>query len=228
MTLLIEKTLNVTDAVSLSCRRIAEMLPDIDTLSNGQLVIVLLAYRYAIEPNFFVWLSEASTKCRSKIALKACEDNVRCEIGEKNPTDPRKQNHRKMLRDFTESLLKRRELSSDEGVPCVIRAQADCAIRADLIGSAIRHKVINGLLVMALLENGSLSFIEWMRRAAQRLDLINLVYLDVHGEADIAHAQEFIEALHSEINYTGRMPDMALVCELIESFLSAIFHAHLG
>lgn len=199
---------SVKPLIDASIARVDQMLPDIDQMTNEQLAAVLLTYRYTIEPVFIPWLAAAWGQCSSEAAKHASWDNLDCEMRDDHP---------KMLRDFTAPL---------EGTYQHPRqAIARCGALSVRVGREIATDAVSGLFVMALLENLSLTFIEWMRGAAKRLYLTDLTYLNVHGEADIAHANEFVRATDTEAAACGTQARPQTVTT-VEKYLTAIFHAH--
>ena len=87
---------------------------------------------------------------------------------------------------------------------------------------------MNGLLIMAALENTSLEFIPWMEKAAMKLGATDLEYTKKHGMADIEHANEFVVAVKSEAEHLGVLSDqltqsnsLKLVSDLLQEIFSA-------
>jgi hypothetical protein len=168
-------------------RRVQALLPDIEKTSKKKLAMIFFVYRDAIAPRFIRWLEIVNEGALSDVAKKACEDNLRCEKGEDHP---------KMLRDFVAPLEKRYHM----------RKKVAEFMELDQFVNTYRHlnrlaaTEVEGLMLMACLENASLVFIPWMEMAAIKLGLTERTYLDKHGVADIAHAQEFIRAAKGDID----------------------------
>lgn len=201
------------------CGRVARDLPDIDSMSDEDLAVVLLTYDRLIRYNFVPWMTYTWIRCQSDVAEKACRDNLNCEVNKKHPW---------MLADFVAPA--RRYTSIKE--KAFHRANLGRNLVAGLdFAIVIDDEAINGLLVMACLENASIAFIPWLAEAGRRIGATDFTYTDVHGEADIDHANEFVNAVDAERSTLGmehihhtRVNSNPI--ELVEKFLHYIFHAH--
>ncbi len=168
---------------------VKEFLPDVEQLSDNNLVLALMIYQRVIQPRFIPWLQMAKDACISGEAHSICLGNLRCEVEEKHP---------KMLENFMAPLHDRYPLVT------AIAIQS-----AYSLGQTIRelnqHSVfqLSGVVQIAALENSSLVFIPWMKQAADRLGLKEQMYLEKHGIADIDHAQEFVHAVGLELVHAG-------------------------
>ena len=161
--------------VKLTNQLIAQ-LPDISNTPIEQLEHILLKYDQCFAVNFVRWLSVTHMQCRSKIAREVCLDNLNCELNE---------DHMTMLNNLIKPIKK----------TVIFTTRLQSIIHAI---TSLAEDPCEGLMVMAALENISLGFIPWMRKASEKLGLNNFEFFDVHGEADVEHAEKFLEALTAE------------------------------
>ena len=190
-------------------REVRESLPDIDTMSDEELALVLLAYAHFVAPNFVPWMVRTWINCRSEVAKEACRDNLVCEINEDHPA---------MLHRFVAPIQERYL-----GICQIID---DClfdplAVRSmeDLMTTG---KGIDGLVVMAALENTSLVFIPWIEKAAKRLGVTDLTYTQKHGVADEKHATQFLEAVEAELPFEEDFHPSTAISD-VRNLLESIF-----
>ncbi len=54
-----------------------------------------------------------------------------------------------------------------------------------------------------MLENTSPEFVPYLKELGKKVGCKDFTYTDVHGEADITHAQELYRGLVEEMNYTN-------------------------
>lgn len=151
--------------------------------SDEQARSFLSRYSAAIEGNFIAWMGAAALTARSIQGRYAAEENLWVEI---------KDDHAGMLHSFIKST--HAEPGSDD-YAAIELAVAD--IR-NLLGSMSGLK---NLTLMAVLENTSTTFIPLLAKLAKQLGSTNLAYTNVHGEADIAHADQFTWAVEHEMTH---------------------------
>ncbi len=163
------------------------LLPKIEDTPVDKISEIFLTYDALIRPNFIMWLMLNKPNLKSNVAIKACKDNLDCEI-----TD----NHPQMLLNFMEPII-RSNINNAE-VTLAVNEKIKNSLRLISKITELSTKSLEGLYIMAILENTSVEFIAWMKKASAKLDLTNKRYLDVHGEADIEHADEFINAIEAE------------------------------
>lgn len=156
--------------------QLTTQLPNISNTPIEQLKHILLKYDQCFAINFVRWLSATHMQCKSAHAREVCLENLNCELNE---------NHQAMLNNLVKPIKK----------PVIFTTRLQSLIHALTF---IVEDPREGLMVMAALENLSLGFVSWMRKAAEKIGLDNMVFFDVHGEADIDHAEKFIDAVLAE------------------------------
>lgn len=172
---------NSNDARFVSAREaVRAHLPPITSLSNEQCARIIKRYSAAIGPNFVVWMAAAIVACRSVEGRFAASENVYIEV---------KDNHPGMLRDFA----KRSQAEPDPAdytfvAPHVDRIQAEISKMSGLYL----------ITLMGVLESTSAEFIPWLAEASRKLGNTDFHYTDVHGDADVEHADQFRWALEKE------------------------------
>lgn len=199
--------------------QVARDLPDIDLMSDEEIAVVLLTYQMVIEPNFIRWMLETWRRCRSEVAIEACRDNLVCEINE---------NHPQMLRTFVAPAY------SFEQAVTIATGRARRITRNAAFGNideilAERSDALDGLLVMACLENDSIAFIPWLAKAGARLGVTDFTYTNKHGEADIHHANQFFKAVKAEaahVQEAHSLHSLETVAKRVEGLLHMIFRVH--
>lgn len=83
---------------------------------------------------------------------------------------------------------------------------------------------LKNLTLMATLESTSAIFIPWLAEIAKRCGSKNFKYTDVHGVADIEHAEQFIWALEYEkMEYESADLEIKNTIDLTKKFLLSIF-----
>lgn len=150
--------------------------------------IMIRHYTTTFEGNFLSWMAAAHLSARSPYAKFASAENLEVEL---------RDNHPGMLKSFlTGCHLSMTDVAYNE---MQLEIQVIRTAISDNLGTPY------ALALMALLENLSLVFIPFLRVAANELDADDEAYryLDVHGEADIEHADQFVKALVSEAEFLG-------------------------
>ena len=142
---------------------------------------IIRRYTAVIEGNFMAWMGAAALTARSIQGRYAAEENLWVEL---------KDDHAGMLRAFAQAA------NANPG-------SNDYAAINDVV-SSMRKMVsemsgLKNLALMAVLENTSATFIPVLEKLAVQLGSTNLVYTKIHGEADVAHADQFTWALEHEI-----------------------------
>jgi hypothetical protein len=168
-------------------REVARYMPAADIHATPA-VRRLVTYRDAIAPNFVPWMTHVWVRCKSDFAREACQDNLLCEV---------KEDHPQMLRDYVAQVERQfvREQLEQWPVPSWLSAAVP---HINFITALTQRSAIDGLLVMAALENTSLVFIPRMKAWGESLRFADFTYVDKHGVADIAHADEFRKAVEAE------------------------------
>jgi len=146
---------------------------------------IVRRYTAATAVNFTDWMGKTLPWARHEFAKYALTDNLRCETVE---------NHVDMLLDFS--------------IYCQAFPDEEAHKATDFNVRRIRQLLRNpetagvvGLTIMALLENTSQDFIPLLEKIGITLGghNVNLTYTQVHGVADIAHADQFSKALALEL-----------------------------
>jgi len=137
-------------------------------------------YTAAIEGNFLAWMGGASISARSVVSKFAADENLWVEIRDDHPS---------MLRNFAKCAKAEPDAEDFQYVHDEVMK-----IR-NLVGEL---SGVKNITLMAALENTSASFIPYLAELAKKLGCTDLTYTDVHGEADIEHANQFLEALSDE------------------------------
>ncbi len=187
--------MNIRENINNLRKEVVGFLPPIEGTSTERLSEIFLTYDSFIRPNFIMWLMLNKPTLKSEVAIKACEDNLECEIND---------NHPQLLLNFIEPIIRANIMNE-----VVIKNVENKIIENfGLINKITQFSSmpLTGLYVMAILENTSIEFVVWMKKASEKLGLKNKKYLDVHGEADILHANEFLNALESEIDLQDKKP----------------------
>lgn len=155
-------------------------------------ILILLTYERVFRPNFILWLTLTKNACRSSHARAVCEDNLGCEI---------KDNHPLLLLELVLPLVRRSATEPDIGEIVALASKRAYLAESKANLVQICSDPMGGLIAMAAFENASLEFVPWMREVAEPLHLVRKKYLDVHGEADIAHAAAFPGAFLAEAKF---------------------------
>lgn len=159
---------------------IREFLPDASKLSKEQAKKIIQRYTAAIEGNFLSWMGGGAISARSVISKFAVDENLWVEI---------KDNHPGMLRKFAKDC--NAEPNSEDYRYAENEVNAVREIVADLSG-------IKTITLMATLENTSTAFVPFLAQLGKKLGCKDFTYTDVHGEADIEHADQFLQSLTDE------------------------------
>ena len=133
-------------------------LPNISNTSIEQLKHILVKYDQCFSVNFVRWLNATHMQCKSILAREVCLNNLNCELNE---------NHQAMLNNLVKPIKK--------SVMFTTRLQSIIHALTFIVEDP--HE---GLIVMATLENLSLGFIPWMRKASEKIGLDNakVIYIN--------------------------------------------------
>lgn len=145
---------------------------------------VLARYAVAIQPNFTQWLATTASSVRSNRARKIISQNLYDEIS---------QDHPGMLNRFCGAASV--TLSPED----VENSTKDLYyINGDVFDRGYATSV-RKVAALSVMENASALFIPTLENYARNLGSTDFEYTQVHGVADIEHAQELVEALNHEI-----------------------------
>ena len=195
-----EKLVSATNEVK-------NFLPQVSDISKEQAKTIIKRYTAAIEGNFLAWMGGASISARSVVSRFAADENLWVEL---------KDDHPSMLRNFAKCCKAEPDSQDFQYVHDKV-----LKIR-NMVGELSGLKNIT---LMATLENTSASFIPWLAELAQKLGCKDLTYTDVHGEADIEHADQFLEALTDEqsLGYDNSEKDIDSTINLTLELLKKCF-----
>ncbi len=194
-----EKLLEVTEQVRAS-------LKPTDIISVDEAKNIIARYTAAVEGNFLAWMGAAVIYARSPQGEYAAKENLGVEL---------KDNHQGMLRGFAKSA---------EAEPSLEHYQKVNEVVSSMRNFFSKENGLQALTVMATLEHTSSIFIPYLAELAEKRGSKNLRYTDIHGEADIEHAKQFIWAVESELKLhdnAERKIDQAIGKTL--TFLAEIF-----
>jgi hypothetical protein len=186
---------------------IGKKLPKPEDLSIEQSRTIIRRYAAAIEGNFVAWMGAAVITGRSLEGRFAASENLYVEM---------KDNHAGMLRDFARAA---------QAEPAQEDYAATQSVVSDIRSLVAEMSGLKNLTLMATLESTSAVFVPWLAELAQKSGSSNLHYTNVHGEADIEHANQFIWALEREQKqHENPEPIIADTIERVKKFLLTVFH----
>ena len=196
----------VDEQLELAKQRIGRTLVPLEDLSRDQISDLIGTYRVAIEPNFIPWMQRAYETAKSEVAKNVILKNIQDEVS---------QDHPKMLRDF----------STGSGVPLDTRHYARVSKPVlEMWGLFGNDNGLTNVAIAATLENTSLEFIPYLANLGKIAGCTDFTYMDVHGEADIAHAQELYRGLVEEMgNANAPWRTVATAVDKTTKFLEDIF-----
>jgi len=155
-------------------------LKPLDGVSDDDAKTIIKRYVAAFEGNFLTWMGGASISARSVVSKFAADENLWVEIRDDHPS---------MLRNFAKCSKAEPDATDFQYVHNEVMKIRNLV--SDLSG-------VKNITLMTALENTSASFIPYLAELAKQLGCKDLTYTDVHGEADIEHANQFLEALSDE------------------------------
>jgi len=187
---------------------VRDFLPDPATLSDDQRRIILRRYAAGVGENFIKWLAAATLCTRSLEARYAAAENALLEIRDDHPG---------MLRGFVASSGASPER---EDYDYVARYLADVQVEVS------RMPGLFLTTFLGILEHTSTDYIPWLAELSTPLGNTNFAYADIHGEADILHADQFVWALEKEAaHYDDPDIEIGKANTVALSFLKAILTA---
>lgn len=161
-------------------KNVQEFLLPVDQISEEGARKILGKYTAAIEGNFVNWMAAAAVSSRSVQSRFAAEENIYVEM---------KDDHPGMLRSFVRSA---------GAEPTIDNYQAIYGAVNSIRRLVSQMSGAENIALMAILENSSAVFIPFLADLVKKLGSTNLFYTDVHGVADIKHADQFVWALTYE------------------------------
>ena len=195
----------MNDAIKKAGERVRLLLPK-EAVSKEEATLIIRRYTAAIEGNFVSWMGTAAITARSVQGRYADSENLGVEM---------KDNHAGMLRTFAKAAGAEPEKADYQFVDSAVES-----IRT----MVAKMSGLKNLTLMAVLENTSAEFIPLLEKLAQQLGSTNLTYTKIHGEADIAHADQFVWAVeHESVHYTDADKQIAIAVEAAIKFLEEVF-----
>ncbi|MEK6825486.1 MAG: iron-containing redox enzyme family protein [Nanoarchaeota archaeon] len=192
-----EKFIAATQAVK-------ALLPQ--NVTKEQAKEIIARYTAAFEGNFVAWMAASAIAAQTVQGRYAAEENIEVEM---------RDNHPGMLRKFSQSSNAAPSKEHYEEISKNIEE-----IRT-LVGEL---NGVKSIALMTYLENTSAVFIPYLAQLAKRLGCIDFTYTDVHGVADVDHADQFLWALQHEIKKDPKgMGTVEEVFQKAENFLRVIF-----
>jgi hypothetical protein len=165
--------------------KMKSLLPKFDDCNDEQIRHIIAKYWCFVELlSFWSVMWYAYFWAKSEAGKEALIDNIDCEG---------KQNHQMMLNTFLEEC----DAVYDKKISQYMREVLKPA-RTILQKYANQESAFAHIVFLTLAENTSLEFIPRLAQGAQRLWCKDMTYTDVHGEADIKHAQLFEKAFYEE------------------------------
>ncbi len=194
-----EKLERVTEQVKIR-------LKPVEVVSVEEAREIIGRYTAAIEGNFVPWMGAAVIYAKSPQGEYAAKENLDVEI---------RQNHQGMLREFAKNANAEPSLEHYQAVDEVVSSMRN------LMG---RGNGLEALTVMATLENTSGGFIPYLAELAKKRGSTNLYYTNIHGEADVDHARQFVWAVEHEMrHYMGADKFVDDTIEATCKYLDKIF-----
>lgn len=197
----------LTERFKAATENAERMLLPLDTVTDRGMHTILGRYTAIIEPNFVSWMAAAMIFARSQDARYTAIENLEVEIGD---------NHAGTLRDFSRAARaypeQEHQIWMDEQLHIVRSMNAQ--------GNGLQNTAW-----IAYLENTSTAFIPYLAEIAQRRGSNELEYTNVHGAADIGHAEASLYAIDKEMRegYKNPMNTIDYVITRGHRFLERIF-----
>lgn len=155
-------------------------LPSLDQLAPEQCRTIIQKYVAAIQGNFVNWMAAAAVSGRSVQARFAAEENIYVEMRDDHPG---------MLRRF--AVAAHAEPTAEQYTAVEPLVQEVRVMVAEMSGA-------KNTALMGALESTSAEFIPFLAALAKKLGSSDFQYTDIHGEADVEHADQFLWALSHE------------------------------
>lgn len=177
----------VSSVLDASIQEVSAMLYPAKHLAEDDKKEILARYTAAFKPNFIAWMAGAEKACQSEYGRYACAENIVCEVSE---------NHPGMIEDFVKPIECMPEKVHFEYI------QEEVQSLWDILGNALKSKQgVVWVTMMWILEHTSAAFIPYIEEFALSLWETDTTYTQVHGEADIAHADQFSKAMFEESKF---------------------------
>lgn len=195
----------INDTISQARNLVESFLPKED-VSDERARLIIRRYVAAIEGNFVSWMGAAAITARSVQGRYAASENLWVEM---------KDDHAGMLRAFARGAGA--EPLAEDHQSMAVAIQSVRTMVGEMSG-------LRNLALMAVLENTSAAFVPLLETLAVQLGAPDLTYTKVHGEADIAHADQFAWALEHEMpHHEGAEKIVEDTIAASAEFMRAIF-----
>lgn len=197
-----------------STRQRLRRQPYITTSSEGARTSLIANYTAAIAINFTDWMGKTLPWVRHELSRLVITDNLRCETVE---------DHATMLEKFAEHCNATPTAMSYSQVQFGVRLIRGLFHTPYFAG-------LSGIALMALLENTSRDFIPVLGQVAEELGCLpkHQQYISVHGEADIAHSEQFLRALEAEASMGYGDALVVKTLRMVESSTRVLFDRIFG
>ena len=184
-------------------------LPDLRKINVEQARRILARYDAAIEGNFTSWMGVTIVSARSLAGRYAASENLTVEMRDDHPT---------MLRDFVRYASAIPTIEDQADVFNVLESYRQ--LFAQMRG-------LRNLSAMATLEGTSAVFIPWLGDLSKKCGGTSFKYIEVHGKADVVHAEQFLLAVAAEVdlyNPTEVLPEIRIGIGRTIQFLHFLFN----
>jgi hypothetical protein len=161
-------------------QKVSQILFPIEGLNVQSTKIILSRYKYVFEGNFITWMTSSYLFAQSLEAKQNSFENIWVEVI---------QNHPGLLHEFARAASINIDTDQIDESISKIREQIS------------QQKSVYSITLMALLESSSAIFVPYLENLAISLGVKDLKYSQIHGIADIKHADQFLESLNAENAY---------------------------
>jgi hypothetical protein len=151
------------------------------TITNEEAREIIARYTAAFEGNFVAWMAATTISTQTVQGRYAAEENIEVEM---------RDNHPGMLRKFAQ--FSNAEPSQKHYESIQKELNEIRKLVAELNG-------VKNIALMTYLENTSAAFIPYLAQLGKQLGCTDFTYTNVHGIADISHADQFLWALEHEM-----------------------------
>lgn len=192
----------IRSGIDSAVREIGAALPNVSNLSIEASRRVLSRYSASITPNFVFWMAGAMLFARSPDAQLILAENLRIEIRDDHPA---------LLQAFTDS-------------SGIMLDEVNIVSTTAFAGMCHRSDGLSLIAVIAVMESASAVFIPFLAELSRNCGGTDFRYTDIHGAADILHAEDCIRALQCEaMCYHDAESRMNIALGEVVRFWKAIF-----
>jgi hypothetical protein len=190
-----------------ACEKVRGFVKRADEYNNPKQIIA--RYVAAVAGNFIGLIGMTYPWVRHEGAQHALKDNLRCEQGH---------DHIGMLHDFAKQAGVTATTEDFDYVAGHLKAIRN-------LMSYVADAGLIGLVFLAVLESTSVVFIPVLEDIGKKLDVTDLTYTKVHGEADAKHSAALVAALKAEwtMGYCYHEGHVKNAIGVVVEFLRRIF-----